>query len=198
LKRALLPLWPLILWKPEPTCLSTAAQRHFLFSQPHTRQKPELPFSSHSPQNHFVLLTADPNSPIAGLHRLSPTDPNQNLHIHRQYHPSILSSPSQISLPFPPPSPSPFISFSQPTHRFSQTREPSRSPSTSAPSTNRPPAIALLQQHAHSCRPFLICQSCLPSSTSNDDLQPSQTNPDLHQPLPKYLKQRRRRRSPKN
>ena len=121
MKSALLPLWPLILWKPE------------------------LPFSSHGPQKHFALLTADPNSPIAGLHRLSPTDPNQNLHIHRQYHPSVLSWPSQSSLPFPSPSPSPFSSFSQPTHRFSQTREPSRSPSTSAPSTNRPPATALLQ-----------------------------------------------------
>ena len=26
---------------------------NFFFPQPHTRQKPELPFSSHSPQNHF-------------------------------------------------------------------------------------------------------------------------------------------------
>lgn len=45
-------------------------------------------------------------------------------------------------------------------------RRPYHQPSVS--STNRPPATALLQQHVHRCRPFLIRQSCPPSSINSD------------------------------
>ncbi|KAJ6884787.1 hypothetical protein NC652_031708 [Populus alba x Populus x berolinensis] len=69
-----------------------------------------------------------------------------------------------------------------------------RSPTSLLPPKN--PAAAD-SSSTHRRHPFLIRQSCSPS-TSSDDPQPSQPNPDLHQPPPNHLKQRRRWRSPKN
>lgn len=73
-----------------------------------------------------------------------------------------------------------------------------RSPTNLLPPKN--PAAAD-SNSPHRRHPFLIRQSCSPSSTNSDDPQPPQLDPDLHQPPPNHLKQRRRRRrrrSPKN